>query len=302
MNAGAFALGLVGWPIGHSLSPVLQAAALEAAGLRGDYRCYPVRPDAGRDRALRGLVADIRAGSIHGLNVTVPHKEAVVLLLDGLTDAARGAGAVNTLLPVAGRVVGDNTDIEGFWRDLDSRFGPPPGEALILGAGGAARAVAYGLAQKGWEAHLANRTPSRALRAAHDLTLSTGRTVQAHPLDRRSLQGFVANLTLVVQATPAGGEGNAAADSWPAGLPWPSGAIAYDLVVQPVDTPFLSSARQAGLRTTGGLGMLVEQAALSFERWTGLPAPRAAMRGAADRLEPRLREEGHRDASFLDRG
>jgi shikimate dehydrogenase len=302
MNELGFALGLVGWPVAHSLSPVLQAAALEAAELHGDYRCFPIRPDAGRDRALRDLVSEIRAGSIHGLNVTVPHKVAVVPLLDGLTHAASGAGAVNTLLPVSGRVVGDNTDVEGFLRDLDSRFGLPAGEALILGAGGAARAVGYGLARRGWEVHLANRTLSRALRAAHDLTLSTGRTVQADSLDRRSLEGIVGRVTLVVQATSAGGEGSAAANSWPVGLPWPSGAIVYDLVVQPVETPFLRSARQAGLRTTGGLGMLVEQAALSFERWTGAPAPRAAMRSAVESLEPQLREGGQRDPSIPDRG
>jgi shikimate dehydrogenase len=150
--------------------------------------------------------------------------------------------------------------------------------------------------------HLANRTLSRALRAAHDLTLSTGRTVQADSLDRRSLEGIVGRVTLVVQATSAGGEGSAGANSWPAGLPWPSGAIVYDLVVQPVETPFLRSARQAGLRTTGGLGMLVEQAALSFERWTGATASRAAMRSAVERLEPQLREEGQRDPSIPDRG
>jgi len=302
MNERVFALGLVGWPVAHSLSPVLHAAALEAAGLHGDYRCFPIRPDSGRDRALRGLVSEIRLGSIHGLNVTVPHKEAVVPLLDGLTEAASGAGAVNTLLPVSGRVVGDNTDIEGFLRDLDSRFDLPPGAALVLGAGGAARAVAYGLAGRGWEAHLANRTRSRALQAAQDLSFSSGRIVQGHSLDRRSLEGIVGRLTLVVQATSAGGEGNASANSWPAGLPWPSGAIVYDLVVQSMETPFLRSARRAGLRTSSGLGMLVEQAALSFERWTGAPAQRSAMRGAVERLEPQLREEGQRDPSILDRG
>jgi shikimate dehydrogenase len=302
MNEQVFALGLVGWPVAHSLSPMLHTAALEAAGLHGDYRCFPIRPDAARGRALGALVSEMRLGSIHGLNVTVPHKEAVVPLLDCLTDAASGAGAVNTLLRVSGHVVGDNTDIEGFLRDLDSRFGPPPGTALILGAGGAARAVAFGLALRGWEVHLANRTPSRAVQAAQDLSFSSGRIVQGHSLDRRSLEGIAGRATLVVQATSAGGEGSAAANPWPAGSPWPSGAIVYDLVVRPLETPFLRSARRAGLRTSSGLGMLVEQAALSFERWTGAPAPRAAMRSAVERLEPRLREEGQRDASILDRG
>jgi len=285
MKERSFALGLVGWPVAQSLSPLIHRAALEAAGLRGDYQCFPVRPDGHRDQALRARVSEMRSGRIDGLNVTIPHKSVIVPFLDGLTEPASGVGAVNTLVCDSGRVLGDNTDVDGFLRDLESHFVLRPGEALVLGAGGAARAVAYGLARTGWDVHLANRTLSRALRAAEALSISSGRAIRAHSLDRRSLEGLIADMTLVVHATPAGGEGASESTCWPSGLPLPAEAIVYDLVYRPSETPFLRSARLAGLRTAGGLGMLVEQAALSFERWTGTPAPRSAMRAAVGMAE-----------------
>ncbi len=274
-----FRLGLAGFPLGHSLSQVIHTRALSAAGLSGEYRLYPVPPVSTGGTSIQELLDRLRRGELHGLNVTIPHKQAVLPLLDGLEPAARRIGAANLLYRRNGRLVGDNTDAAGFRLDLQSFFSAnnlERGQALVLGAGGAARAVIAALLDEGWKVTVAARRAEQAQTMAESLLPEK---IAAVPLTGdclASLQG----MNLVVNATSAGMAPDLAGSPWPAGVPLPGGSAVYDLVYNPADTRLLQMARAAGLPVRGGLGMLVEQAALSFERWTGRQAPRQVMRQA----------------------
>ncbi len=276
-------LGLIGYPLGHSLSPRIHNAALRALGLEGEYRLYPIAP-AQSPREVAALLDEMRANTLHGLNVTIPHKQAVIPLLDELTPEAEAIGAVNTIFTRDGRLVGDNTDAPGFWADL-ARFlkdagREPGGCALILGAGGSARAVAYALLTHGYEVTIAARRIEQAVALCNSLSTVRGH-LQALELHQSSISNLKSSIHLLVNATPVGMAPHADASPWPAGLPFPSGAAVYDLVYNPPETTFVRQARAAGLPAVTGLGMLAEQAALAFERWTGRAAPRAVMLAAA---------------------
>ncbi len=252
-------LGLVGYPLGHSLSPVLHKAAFQGCGLQGEYALYPVHP-VDTDN-LRALVNRIRTGEITGLNVTIPHKQAVIPLLDELAPAAMTIGAVNTIYRKDGRVTGDNTDSAGFLADLLPWL-PEPRSSIVLGAGGAARAVAYALGTVGCKVRLA----SRRLGQARELERQFA-NVTAIDLCTEALHEAEADL--LVNATPAGTFPDVDTWAWPADLSLPRKAMIYDLVYNPPETRLIKQARRAGLRAMNGLGMLVEQAARSFELWTG---------------------------------
>ncbi len=172
MTGESYRLGLTGYPLEHSLSPRLHAAALKALRMNGEYRLYPVPPE--NPGGLVELAGRLRAGELHGLNVTIPHKQTVIPLVDELSPAAQSIGAVNTLVMKDDRLFGDNTDAPGFWSDVhrflsssfpslldQGRSGHPGerrrGKGLILGAGGAARAVVHALLTHGWEVTLAVR-------------------------------------------------------------------------------------------------------------------------------------------------
>lgn len=274
-NIRTFQLGLVGYPLGHSLSPQIQAAALASCGLGGEYSLFPIHTADGQ--GLADLLARVRAGEIDGLNVTIPHKQNVVPLLDGLTPAARAIGAVNTVYLKDGSLLGDNTDAPGFLADLDSflttktQRHQDTKSALVLGAGGSARAVVYALVNDGWTVTLA----VRRLEQAKDLAARYGLRIMP-TLNLKSL-----TFNLVVNATPVGMSPNCDASPWPTGLPFPIDARIYDLVYNPPETALTRAARAQGFPAINGLGLLVEQAALSFERWTGREPSRAAMRQAA---------------------
>ncbi len=274
-----FHLGLVGYPLGHSLSPAIHARALAAAGLQGEYCLYPAPPLASGSQALPALLDRMRRGELDGLNVTLPHKQAVLPLLNRLEPAARRIGAVNLVCCCRGQLVGDNTDAAGFGLDLQ-RFleglSLRQKQALVLGAGGAARAAAESLLDGGWRVTLAARRLEQAQALVQDLLPGS---LAAIPLAAECLASL-AGITLVVNATPLGMAPDREGCSWPPELDLPPGAAVYDLVYNPSETRLLQRARRAGLPAVGGLGMLVEQAALSFERWTGRPAPRPDMRRA----------------------
>jgi shikimate dehydrogenase len=264
-------LGLIGYPLGHSLSPKIHAAALTACGLQGDYSLFPIAPDD--TQTLSDLLARVRSGEIRGLNVTIPHKQNVIPLLDELTPTAQAIGAVNTISMRNGKLVGDNTDAPGFLADL-KRFlttetQPPLGmirhgekSALVLGAGGSARAVVYALIHDGWNVTLSARRPEQAqqLAANYQLLITT---------DLR-----LATFDLLVNTTPVGMSPNVDASPWPSNIPFPPNAAVYDLVYNPRETKLVRDARAAGLSATTGLGMLIGQAALAFEIWTGRKPPR----------------------------
>ena len=280
-------LGLLGYPLGHSLSPRLHTAALRALGWSGEYRLYPVPPNA--DDALRGWVERLRAGQLHGLNVTIPHKTAVLPWLDGLEPVAQAVGAVNTLFRTAsGRVRGDNTDVAGFWHDARARLPldhPRAWRGLILGAGGAARAVAYALTTRGMPVWVLARRLAQAEALAQALTPYGHAALHAAPWE--ALPALVREpgpRWLIVNATPVGMTPHVHTSPWPAEVPWPTGAAVYDTVYNPRPTRFVRQARAAGLPAADGLGMLVEQAVHAFVRWTAAPPAqvRAAMWTAAE--------------------
>lgn len=281
LSPRSYRFGLLGWPLGHSLSPQIHAAALEAAGLSGTYNLFSVPPLPDGAGPLQGIFERFRRLELHGLNVTIPHKQAVLPMLDGLTKQAEAIGAVNLLYVQGQRWLGDNSDAPALLLDLQRSFAlqDQVGTALVLGAGGAARAAVYALLQMGWRVYVAARRVEAAWRLVADLAPTAtagGIDLQALPLEAAALVMLPA-CDLLINATPVGMSPLADNTPWPADLPFPAGAYIYDMVYNPAQTLLVRSARAAGHPATNGLGMLVEQAALSFERWTGLAAPRSAM-------------------------
>jgi shikimate dehydrogenase len=284
-----YRLGLIGYPLEHSLSPPIHTAALEALDLNGEYLLYLIPPSTEGARKLEGLMSQLRSGQVHGLNVTIPHKQAVIPFMDDLTPTARSIGAVNTIFIKDKRLIGDNTDVPGFLADLDrfasvgaEPFSKNPQTAIVLGAGGAARAVVYALTERGWNITIAARKVEQALRMINSFQQSTvGGHLSVIKLDEASLKNVKKNSSLIINTTPLGMFPHVGTSPWPEGLRFPTGAIIYDLVYNPPKTVIVRKAEEAGLMATTGLGMLVEQAALAFERWTGHTAPRDAMWQAA---------------------
>jgi shikimate dehydrogenase len=277
-------LGLVGDPVEHSLSPVMHRAALAACGLEGDYTLFPI---AAGDRAgLQDLLGEVRAGSIRGLNVTIPHKRQISSLLDTLTPTATAVGAVNTVSCSDGMLVGDNTDASGFLgalRGFLDAHGRPFGgghSALILGAGGSARAVVYTLTESGWNVTIAARRPEQARRLARDFADHDVQVLDYAELPAAPVQDRIAACALIVNATPIGMYPDVDGSPWPEGLPFPRRAALYDLVYVPRVTRVVRDAGAKGVPATTGLGMLVEQALLSFVRWTGHTPSRDIMLSA----------------------
>lgn len=281
-------LAVLGDPIAHSLSPRLHGAALAAAAL--PHRYVAVRCDAAGLPALLDAVRHEPA--VLGLNLTAPLKEAALPLLDDLDPLARAVGAVNTIVRDGPRLVGHNTDVEGFLGAVAQDPGFPPADRriLVLGAGGAARGVCAGLLDAGaaWVG-VAARRPAQATALARDLAPLGA--VTALPWERAPLAA-VGPLDLVVNATTVGLDALPGTAAWCAAdetfgaLPWRAwaapgpGAAAVDLLYRPQRTAFLARAAAQGRATANGLGMLVEQAAAAFTLWTARAAQRDAMRAA----------------------
>ena len=285
----ATALGIIGYPIGHSISPRFQQAALDHLGIAAEYRAYAVPPDAVGDfvRGLRSPTVsgpDFKGINVVGINVTVPHKEAVMPHLDEIDDWATEAGAVNTIVNRNGRLYGCNTDGYGFLRALreSGNFEPAGRRALILGAGGSARGVVQALLRAGvGHLSIANRTPARADTLAQ---LSTQRATPAvaFGLNDAGLSAAIADADLIVNCTALGMRHGPDETASPlAGQSIPAGCLVYDLVYNPLRTPLLRQAANAGAATLGGIAMLVYQGAASFEHWFGQPAPVDIMMAAA---------------------
>jgi shikimate dehydrogenase len=258
-------LGVLGWPVAHSRSPAMHNAALAELGLHDwTYQLLPVPPEPFGEtvRALPEL-------GFRGVNVTIPHKEAALALADEATERAEAVGAANTLTFADGRILADNTDAPGVVAALPE---PPAGRrALVLGAGGSARGVVWGLRDAGaTEVLVWNRTPERARRLARELG---ARAVErAEPAD------------LLVNCTAAGL--HETGDDPFKDLPLsaddlPGYSCVMDLVYGSRDTALIAAARRRGVTVVDGLEVLVRQGALSFARWTGRPAPVDAMRAAA---------------------
>ena len=248
--------GVIGWPVAHSRSPRLHGYWLHRHGIDGAYVPLPVRPEH-LATAVRGL----RAAGFRGLNVTIPHKQAVMALCDRLDPAATRAGAVNTLVFTPDGIEGRNTDGVGFVANLRAHGIDPAGPTLLLGAGGAARAIAAALQDEGALVTLCNRTEARATEIATALP-----GVRTLPWHRRA--GALAGQTLLVNTTQLGMAGEPALNL-PLGAAPATLAVA-DIVYAPLETPLLAEARARGLRTAGGIGMLLHQAAPGFAAWFGV--------------------------------
>jgi len=278
-------LGLIGYPLGHSLSPKIHRAALESCSLEGDYLLFPIHPDD--HQGLKILLDRVRNGRIAGLNVTIPHKQNVIPLLDELTPTAKAIGAVNTISMQNGKLTGDNTDAPGFWAHLHNfltmetqRHVPswPAGQgdmksALVLGAGGSALAVVYALVNDGWTVSIAARRPEQAQTLIDQFPNLKSR-LSFIEYQTTTLHSPLSTLSLLINTTPVGMSPNIHHSPWPADLSFPPNAAVYDLVYNPLETKMVKDARAAGLPATTGLGMLIEQAALSFQIWTGHTPPR----------------------------
>lgn len=258
--------GIIGWPVRHSLSPAMHNAAFSALELNWAYVAFPVPPERVHE-AVRGLAA---AGCA-GLNVTIPHKSAVLPVCSSQSDAVRAIGAANTLVPDgAGRFRAENTDAAGFLRalDEDAPLALDGAEVLLVGGGGAARAVAFALRGRGARLRVSNRTPARAA--------ALGEPV---PFTPEALDRAAAEAALVVNATSLGLH----ADEVPPELPLAGigpGQVVVDAVYRPGGTPWLTAVAATGARTVDGLAMLLHQGAAAFREWTGLEPPVDVMRAA----------------------
>lgn len=286
MSQKFYSLGLIGFPLGHSYSAGIHCAALREFGLMGDYRLFPVQPLPHGKPRLMELLSDLRQGRLRGLNVTIPWKKSVQTYLDDITLLAEQAGAVNTLFLEDGHLIGDNTDSPGFLTDLFTCFpNLSAGESvLILGAGGSAYSVAHALLREGWSVHVAARRLEQAEALKHHFNKQTGPGIhfKTSSLDAEMLKQLcnTQKISLIVNCTPSGMAPHIQNSPWPAEVPFPVGAAVYDLVYNPQETALVWQARLNGLAAVTGGGMLVEQAALAFERWVGRSAPRDAMRQA----------------------
>jgi shikimate dehydrogenase len=272
--------GVLGWPLRYTLSPVIHNAAFRRLGLDWVYLAWPVHPSD-----LTAAVAGLRALGASGANVTMPHKEEVMGLLDDVSPDADSTGAVNTIQRTTDGLVGHNTDVEGFCEFLaaDAGVDVAGASALVVGAGGAARSIVRALGGLGAsEIVVAARSEERAARLAG---LEGAAVFTAVALDKAAAHSSSA--TVIVNATPVGTDGR---DPLPE-ADFRAGQVVIDLTYAPPATPLVRRARAAGASAWGGLGMLVHQAAASFRIWTGQQPPIEAMSAAALHA---LASTGHR--------
>ncbi len=277
-------LGIIGHPIGHSISPIFQQAGLDHLGIDAVYEKWEVTPEG-----VGEFVAGLRAPGTLGINITVPHKQAVIPFLDEVDEWATAAGAVNTIVNRDGRLTGHNTDGPGFLRALlaGTGYSPEGTRVLVLGAGGAARGILLALVRGGVDSVvIANRTLERAGSLAQ-LASENGVKSEAVPLDPNAGPGdaltqAAASADLIVNCTTVGmSHGPDEHGSPLSAAQIPATAIVNDLVYNPLETPLLKEAAAAGATTLGGLHMLVYQGVLSFQMWTGQDAPVEVMLEAA---------------------
>ena len=261
-------VGLFGWPVAHSLSPPMHNAAFEAAGLDFIYLCFPVAPDQ-----VEQAVKSIRALGLAGINVTIPHKTAVIPFVDEISKAAQTIGAVNTIVNTKGRLSAHNTDVYGFLRSLKERDVKVKGaDVVIIGAGGVARAMAMGSAVHNTQSiTLCDVIAEKARELAGDVKRMAPsvdvKTVEAGSTELKSL---LARASIVCNATPLGmKEGDSLPLDEESLDAIPGSAAIFDAVYSPFGTPLEKRAQARGLEYIGGLNMLLFQGVRAFELWTG---------------------------------
>lgn len=266
-------LCVIGDPVGHSLSPRIHRQFMEKCGVAGSYEAVTVTAET-----LEDFVAQGRRGAWDGCNVTMPLKERILPLLDAVEPWTASCGAVNTVCFRDGRAVGYNTDGPGVVESLRLRGFAPVGQAaLVLGAGGAAKAAALALAQAGCRVTVCARTPEKAAALA---ARCGGVTVSWEDLPRAA-----AEHGLLLNATPLGMEGSPEFESLDFVQALPAKAVVYDLVYHPTDTALMRAAGSRELTAVGGLALLVQQAALAFAHFTGIVPDAALCRDILQELE-----------------
>jgi shikimate dehydrogenase len=273
-------VGLIGYPLAHSISPAFQQAALDHLGIDARYELWETEREALAER-----VAGVRHPDCLGANVTVPYKELVIPLLDEIDPLAARIGAVNTIVNRDGRLCGYNTDMTGFARALrqDGGFDPSGAHVVLLGAGGAGRAATMALVQaKAVSVTIFDIAPERAQRLVEDLGRQGETPLRSVAAAKDSLAAAIAGCQLLVNCTPIGMRHSKEEHD----LPMPpdfihSGMLVFDIIYNPFETRFLAEAKRRGARTLGGLPMLVYQGAASFELWTAVQPPLDVMFNAA---------------------
>lgn len=261
---------LIGDPVEHSMSPAMHNAAFQELGLDYVYVAFRVQKE-NVTRAIGGL----RAFDLRGMNVTIPHKVAVIPLLDELDPLAGKIGAVNTIVNDGGKLRGYNTDAGGFLHALLAQGIEPEGKSVaIIGAGGVARAASFVLADKKADITILNRIEELnwAVELAGHISQAFGKNVEALELNQQNLRNVLAKSDILVNATSVGMSPKINETPVPSGL-LGAGLVVYDIVYNPVETRLLKEAAAAGAKTISGLDMFVWQGALAFEMWTGQKAP-----------------------------
>jgi shikimate dehydrogenase len=268
--------GVIGDPIEHTLSPIMYNAAFKALKFDFAFLAFKVKA-ADVEKAVSGM----RALGIHGLNVTMPHKSVVINYLDEVDQAAKAIGSVNTILNKDGRLFGFNTDGIGALHALRENGVEPRGKkVLLLGAGGAARAIAYTLAQEAEELVILNRTVKQAAELANLLKQTFNRKVVADALSIDAIKDNLEDSDVLINATSVGMKPNA--NKTPVAFEWLKPDLAVmDIVYNPLETKLAKDAKVAGAKVVSGVEMLIYQGAASFETWTEHSAPVEVMRHAA---------------------
>jgi len=259
-------VGVIGDPVQHSRSPQMHNAAIVERKL--DYVYVPFHVRSGE---LREAIEGFKALNVLGVNVTIPHKQTVMPILDDVSHEATLIGAANTLIFCDGRVSGDNTDAQGFLRAMTEEGIDIPvgGSAVVLGAGGAARAVVVALALSGLGLiTVANRTGWKAIQFEKNLATISETEISAVDLASNQLNSAIRSADLLVNATSVGMQETDQLLIDPDSLN--PGTIVYEIVYTPPETPLLRVAREKGCQTIGGIGMLVHQGAIAFEKWIGI--------------------------------
>jgi len=260
INTGTTLYGVIGHPVAHSLGPLMHNHALQAAGINGVYLAFDVID-------LAEAVSGIRSLGIRGVSVTIPHKVAIMDHLDVIDDTAAKIGAINTVVHREGKLVGYNTDAEGAMSALSEKTDIDDRDVLIVGAGGAARAIGFGVKGRGGRLHIVNRTEEKGKKLAAELRADW------HPMD--ALGSF--DVDILINTTSVGMTPNPDAIPVPTHMLRP-GMCVMDIVYNPLKTRLLKEAEASGCDIVDGVSMFVNQGALQFKLWTGKKAPVDAMR------------------------
>ncbi len=268
--------GVIGDPIQHSLSPILHNAAFEVLRLDCAFLAFKVKPEE-----VGNAIAGMRSLNISGLNVTMPHKSAVIDFLDELDKTAKTIGSVNTITNKEGKLLGSSTDGIGAHNALKENGIDPKGKkVLLLGAGGAAKAIAFTIAQEADQLVILNRTAKQATDLANLVKQTINRNVIADAFLPTRIKQEIASSDILINATSVGMNPNSGETPIPANLLKPNLAV-MDIVYNPLETRLTKDAKATGSKVVGGLEMLVYQGAASFEIWTGVKAPVEIMKKAA---------------------